>query len=568
MRLRQPWDRLRSRPALDSLPLRGQRAVLGLMLACAILAGAGGAALGAAGTRTPSARMTASVPPPASAGTTTAAGTSTADTSTAATSTAATTSSAGAASPLRPTPPAARPNIVFVLTDDLSFNLLRFMPHVQALAHRGMSFRNYYVSDSLCCPSRASIFTGSFPHNTGVFTNVGADGGMTVFHNRGEEAQSFNVALQKAGYSTAMMGKYLNGYLEGVGRSGVSNTYVPPGWNEWDVAGFGYPEYDYPLNINGVVHHFGHRRHAYLTDVLARRGAAFVDRSAAAHNPFFLELATFAPHSPFTPAHRDARRFPGLRAPEPPSFDTLPANPPSWLAGHPPLTLHQIDHINRAYRLRARSVLAVDDLIARIEARLQVDGLMRNTYFVFSSDNGYHTGEHRLGPGKLTAFDTDIRVPLIVAGPGIRRGTVTNAMAQNIDLARTFTDVGGATLDTGDGHSLAPVLFGQPRPSWRNAALIEHHGPDLDSHDPDRQGVLSGNPTTYEAMRTYHYLYVEYANGEREFYDLRADPFELDNIAATLTPNQQLQLHDSLSRLENCQGASQCWAAAHVPPLP
>ena len=115
---------------------------------------------------------------------------------------------------------------------------------------------------------------------------------------------------------------------------------------------------------------------------------------------------------------------------------------------------------------------------------------------------------------------------------------------------------------------MPPLLFSQPRRDWRDAALIEHHGPDMDSRDPDRQDRLSGDPTTYEALRTYRYLYVEYADGEREFYDLVSDPFELNNIAATLTPDQQTRLHDALSRLKSCQGESQCWAAAHVPALP
>ena len=131
-----------------------------------------------------------------------------------------------------------RPNIVFVLTDDLSMDLVRFMPEVQALATRGATFDNYFVSDSLCCPSRSSIFTGKFPHDTGVFANGGADGGIGAFYANGNEETSFNIALQQAGYRTAMMGKYLNGYLQD--RSPVPGTYVPPGWSEWDVAGWGY----------------------------------------------------------------------------------------------------------------------------------------------------------------------------------------------------------------------------------------------------------------------------------------------------------------------------------------
>jgi len=552
VRTSERWDRLTSLFSPESIRTRRRRWLLAAATLIAGLAAGAGAALGSAGSppraaSPPWTTTTASAP----LTTTTSAGPGGAGIP-------------GAAG--RPSGQPGRPNIVFVLTDDLSFDLLQFMPHVRALERQGLSFRNYYVSDSLCCPSRASIFTGSFPHNTGVFTNVGADGGFGTFHARGEEQQGFNVSLQQSGYRTAMMGKYLNGYLQGRARTGVTNQYVPPGWNEWDVAGFGYPEYDYPLNVNGVVHHFGHRPRAYLTDVLARRGAAFVDRSAAAHTPFFLELATFAPHAPYTAARRDAHRFPGLRAPEPPNFNALPTGAPSWLAGHPPLTAGRIKRIDRAFRRRARSVLAVDDLIARIEARLSADGLRRNTYIVFSSDNGYHTGEYRLSPGKLTAFDTDVRVPLVVAGPGIRPGTTTDAVAQNIDLARTFTDL-GATSQGGDGHSLVPLLLHRPDGVWRNAALIEHHGPDLDSSDPDRQSTLSGNPTTYEAMRTPRYLYVEYADGEREFYDLRTDPFELHNLAGTLGLSALGQLHTELAALESCRGQKECWGASHVAPL-
>ena len=462
-----------------------------------------------------------------------------------------------------------RPNIVFVLTDDLSTDLVRFMPQVQALEAQGMTFDDYFVSDSLCCPSRSSIFTGNFPHDTGVFTNVGTDGGIGAFYAHGDELNTFNVALQRAGYRTAMMGKYLNGYLQGPEKSPVPSTYVPPGWNEWDVAGWGYPEFNYQLNEDGTLHYFGHRPRDYLTDVLARRGVAFIDRAAASSKPFFLELATFAPHSPYTPAPRDAHDFPGLKAPRPASFDVLPTNPPSWLAGHPALSANQIRVIDRAYRRRAQSVQAVDDMIGTIEAALAAHGMIGDTYVVFSSDNGLHTGEYRLMPGKLTAFDTDIHVPLVVTGPKVPAGKTTHAMPENIDLAKTFTAIGGTTLPS-DGHSLMGLLRGETPADWRNAILVEHHGPDPDTNtaDPDGQTPLSGNPTTYEAMRTERFLYVEYQDGEREFYDLANDPDELDNLVWSLTTSQLTQLHDELISLENCHTGPACWAAMHVDPDP
>jgi N-acetylglucosamine-6-sulfatase len=460
-----------------------------------------------------------------------------------------------------------RPNIVFVLTDDLSLDLLPYMPRVQQLQREGLTFSDYFVTDSLCCPSRSSIFTGNFPHDTRVFSNVGTMGGFRVFHNRGEESQTFAVALQGAGYRTAMMGKYLNGYL-GVGApANVPPTYVPPGWSEWDVAGDGYPEFDYTLNENGALHAYGHAPSDYLTDVLARKGVDFIDRSAAAGQPFFLELSTFAPHSPYVPAPRHADDFPQLRAPRPPSFDRLPTHPPGWLAVHRPLTSAQMAWIDTVFRRRAQAVQAVDDMLARVEATLAARGLDHNTYIVFSSDNGFHTGQYRLTPGKLTAFDTDVHVPLIVAGPGVPAGATTGRMAENIDLAPTFAALGGTRLPC-DGHSLVPLLRGAPTPNWRNTVLIEHHGADLRGVDPDFQQPPSGNPRTYEAMRTHRFLYVEYRGGEREYYDLVRDPFELHNVARRLTLLRSSALHAQLGALERCHTGAACWAAAHVPPAP
>ncbi len=456
-----------------------------------------------------------------------------------------------------------RPNIVFVLTDDLSMNLLRYMPAVQALESRGMTFDNYFVSDSLCCPSRASIFTGDYPHDTRVFTNSGPNGGMGAWIGHQNQTHTFNIALQRAGYRTAMMGKYINGYLEGPRRSPVSNAYVPPGWNEWDVAGWGYPEFNYKMNIDGTVHRFGQAPQDYLTNVLTRRGVRFIDRSAQSHQPFFLELATFSPHYPYTPAPRDAHKFPGLQAPRPPSFDQLPTHPPAWLANHPPLTGHQLAQINRAVRLRAEAVQSVDRMVTAVEETLRRLHLMSNTYVVFSSDNGLHAGQYRMMPGKLTAFDTDIHVPLVVAGPGIPAGSSTPAMAENVDLADTFTAMGGTSLPS-DGYSLLPVLHGTLTTDWRNAVLVEHHHPMASFTDPDLQGAVSGNPPSYEAMRTKDFLYVEYIDGEREFYDLRTDPYELHNLAGSLPFTELATLHAELVRLQDCHGAAACWAASHV----
>ena len=299
-----------------------------------------------------------------------------------------------------------------------------------------------------------------------------------------------------------MMGKYLNGYLEGADRDPFRPGYVPPGWNQWDVAGKAYSEFHYHMNQNGRIRYYGSKPRDYLTDVLGRLGVKFIDHASRSRRPFFLELATFAPHEPYVPAPRYRNDFRGLQAPRPPDFDVLPTNPPTWLRGHRPFDHAQIGKINHAFRLRVQDVQSVDDMIAKIETALAAHHELHNTDIVFSSDNGLHTGEHRLLPGKLTAFTTDIRVPLVIDGPGIPAGARIEGITENIDLASTFEALAG-TRSRNDGDSLLPLLHGYTPRGWQNAVLVEHRGPDLDfKRDPDAQNRDSGNPTSYEALRT------------------------------------------------------------------
>jgi N-acetylglucosamine-6-sulfatase len=455
-------------------------------------------------------------------------------------------------------PPAAtsdrRPNIVFILTDDLAWNLVPYMPRVQAMQTAGATFSNYFVTDSLCCPSRSSIFTGRYPHDTGVFRNTGKDGGYLVFRDRGLENATFATLLSSVGYRTAMLGKYLNGYLPAAHRPA-------PGWTTWAVAGNGYPEFNYNLNQDGRVVHYGSTPEDYLTDVLSGVAVRFIKQAGDA--PFLIEVATFAPHAPYTPAPRDADALPGLRAPRTPAFNAAPGtDTPKWLLNHPELSASDMAMIDRDFRKRAQSVLAVDRMIGALQAAVAAIGQDGNTYFVFSSDNGYHMGEHRLMPGKMTAFDEDIHVPLIITGPGVPAGVVLDEIADNVDLCPTFAELGGAAVTANvDGHSLVPLLRGQPVPQWRSVALVEHRGPLNDPTDPDAPAARSGNPTTYEAIRALTSVYVEYADGEREYHDLLTDPHELRNTYSSLVSAQKEALHATLEAVKDCHDATSCQAA-------
>jgi len=428
------------------------------------------------------------------------------------------------------------------------------MPHVVALQKAGITFSHYYVVDSLCCPSRSAIFTGEYPHDDGVFTNVGEDGGYGSYNAHGDQQKSFAVALQKSGYRTALMGKYLNGY--------DPSDPVAPGWNEWDVAGNGYGEFNYSLNENGTQREYGDAPGDYLTNVLSAKATSFIGSSARKHRPFMLEVATFAPHAPYTPAPRYAGAAANLQYPKNAAYDRLPVNPPPWLASRAPLTPAQQAAITSEYRDRVEADFSVDDMIGQIERELRAKGVARNTYIVFSSDNGLHMGEYRLEPGKQTAFDTDIRVPLIVSGPHVPAGRTVTQLASNIDLAPTFEALAGLRIrKTIDGHSLAALWHAQRPKDWRQAILIEHHGPDDVPSDPDAQTKAQADPPSYEAVRTENALYVLYANGDEEYYDTATDPLELDNIASKGVPPDLVK---ALVALENCHNGVTCWAAAHL----
>jgi arylsulfatase A-like enzyme len=384
-----------------------------------------------------------------------------------------------------------------------------------------------------------------------VFANSGPEGGFDLFHSSGEESDTFATSISSipgAHYETALMGKYLNGYRP-------STLYVPPGWSTWAVAGNGYDGFNYDLNQNGRLVHYGTSRRDYLTDVLADRGVRFIRQATSAGHPFLLEISTFTPHFPFAPAPRDRQDFRGLRVPRTPAYNFRNLNPPTWLADRPRIDSEERAKLDYYFRKRAQSVESVDDLIGRLERTLRNRGVARDTYLVFSSDNGFHMGDHRLLKGKMTAFDSDIRVPLIVVGPGVPAGRTVQRLAANVDLRSTFSRLAGASVPNSvDGRSLVPLLHRRRLAGWRAATLVEHHELKPDPSDPDHQPAAGGNPPSYEAIRGPRYTYIEYVTGEREYYDLSSDPFELNNTYLSLSASRQAQLHQTLTLLESCSG--------------
>jgi arylsulfatase A-like enzyme len=405
-----------------------------------------------------------------------------------------------------------RPSIVLVVTDDQRWDTMAYMPEtLAALAGRGIDFRNGFATTSLCCPARATILTGRYAHNHGVLTN----GGALDFDPR----DTLAVWLTNAGYRTALIGKYMNN------NSRLGAT-VPPGWDVWQTfvenGGSDRLLYDdYTLNENTrLVRYLGGGPN-YSTDLLAGRTIDFMTESAA--EPFFVIYAPFAPHAPAVPAARHVGRFADIPPWRPPNWrEEDMAGKPGWvqfqrflLAGTPPAALDAL-RINQL-----ETLLAVDEAVGRISDALEDLGLTDNTIVIYTSDNGFHWGEHWLSL-KNDPYEESIRVPLIVRYPLlVPAPRIADDLALHLDLAPTLVELAEVpSAPAMDGMSLVPLLRNEGA-DWRADFLIEHFVDNI-YFDPSA-GVRT------ERLK---YVRTEAAGGVREeLYDLEADPYELDNLA-------------------------------------
>jgi N-acetylglucosamine-6-sulfatase len=466
----------------------------------------------------------------------------------------------------------SKPNIVFIMVDDLDMSLMQYMPLTkQLVADKGATFENYFDNVALCCPARASILRGQYSHNTGVLDNHWPAGGYGVFH-QADEASTIATWLRAAGYHTSLTGKYMNQYPTVVEdpTKGVDPSFVPPGWSNWasPIGGHPYSEYNYKLNVNGVVD--ATLRQDYMTYTISDLANRFINRQTGS---YFAYVTTYAPHGPYTPAPADADYLPNLTYPHKLSFNEPNVSDKPELASLPLLTTDAISKIDTNYRKRVESVQAVDRMVQRLYNTVKAKGELDKTYFVFTSDNGYHMGEHRLPTGKNTVYEEDIHLPLYISGPGITAGSHISEMVGNVDLAPTFAQLAGATAPAFvDGRSLVPLLRGLHPLDWRKYYLIERGNTesnaaltsDLEEPADDVTTVGSNPREPFAAVRSNGYLYAEYADGTKEYYDLSADPYELRNLLrsstseSTLTGTAQTTLptlQTALTNLRSCTGA-------------
>ncbi|MFC1936870.1 sulfatase, partial [Chloroflexota bacterium] len=404
------------------------------------------------------------------------------------------------------------------------------MPNLKTeMFEPGLSFENFVVTTPVCCPSRSTFLRGQYVHNHKVYMNVAPAGSFEAFNLQGHEASTVGTWLQAAGYETALMGKYLNRY-----PFSDDKEYVPPGWSEWYVPAKGkpYTSFNYTLNENGVLVEYYSKPEDYITDVLGDKAIDFIQRSAETDAPFFLFLSIYAPHEPAIPAPRHAELFPELQAPRTPGFDEENMDDkPIYMQQDPQLSEGDIARIDELYRLRLQSMQAVDEMLPELVAALEASGQLENTYIIFTSDNGFHMGQHRQIIGKSNPYEEDIRVPFVVRGPGVSSGvTLTEYVGASIDWAPTVAELAGVTPpDYVDGRSLVP-LFGENRPDpgdWRQLVLIEFFGHKSEEGKQVKPFYLS--------IRTVDYVFIDYPGSDfHELYDLENDPYQIESLVNSM----------------------------------
>jgi N-acetylglucosamine-6-sulfatase len=394
------------------------------------------------------------------------------------------------------------PSVLLIMTDDQRADTLTFMEELQeGVVAPGALFTQAFAPPT-CCPSRASILGGGYPHTTGIWRNMSPFGGFDSF----DDSETLPVWLDRARYRTGLFGKYLNGY------EAEDVAYIPPGWDRWFA--FTSPNYvGWKVSNDGVLY----SENSYSTEALTSEAVEFIESTRAA-KPFFAFVSYKAPHSPFKPMEQDSGSFDWLPPWRPPSFNEMDtSDKPAYIAALPPLSDAEVAKIDEMRQDQHETLEAVDRGIGTLLDTLKASGRLSSTIVIFLGDNGFHWGEHRW-PGKTTPYEESIHIPLAIRyDPVSAPGVVSPALVVGLDVTATILDLTGVQ-GSAEGMSLAPIMAGTSA-SGHEAIPLEY----LEQRGKDAP--------TYCGARTEAYKYVRYITGEEELYDLARDPGELENRA-------------------------------------
>ncbi|KAF2278942.1 arylsulfatase-like protein [Westerdykella ornata] len=492
-------------------------------------------------------------------------------------------------------PHTPRPNIVFILTDDqdLHLNSLSYMPFVQKhLIEQGTFYTRHFCTVALCCPSRVSLWTGKAAHNTNVTDVSPPYGGYPKFVSQGLNENFLPVWLQEAGYSTYYTGKLLNAHTV----ENYASPYVK-GFNGSDFLldpfTYQYLNSTYQRNRESPVSYEGQ----HSVDVLAEKAYGFLEDALENEAPFFLTVAPVAPHSnvriqrlegdiedivaEFTepiPAERHVHVFPDAKVPRTANFNPETPSGVNWIQRLPRQSKENVEYNDHFYRSRLRALQGVDEIVGGLVTRLERAGKLDNTYIIYSSDNGYHIGQHRLQPGKECGFEEDINVPLIIRGPGVPKNVTTAIVTTHTDLAPTILGLTGTSLrEDFDGAAIPLTEAGldEASESRHEHVNVEYWGFALGEGKDWDGGKLSNSVVLRLISGSYNFYYSVWCNNVHELYDLNDDPGQLNNLLAHPSSSITLlghALHKVVSRLDallfvlkSCKGETcvKPWKALH-----
>lgn len=419
--------------------------------------------------------------------------------------------------------PQVKPNVILFLTDDMRADDMQYMPAVQQLlVQRGVTFTNALAANSLCCPARASLLTGQQSHNHMVMSNIIREGGgWQKFKERNDQENLLPVWLQAAGYRTWHIGKHLNGFRD---------LEPQPGWDYWNATLAGATNYeDWAVSVNGTYVEY---QDSYQETVAREHLLEAVDAYSPSSQPFFMWDSALAPHGhqssqgsgPPRAEPQHAGSYRGFPFPVSPAVGEEDiTDKPAWVAQQEDPGSDEVHLAARARRIEA--LLSVDDTVRQTVRALRQNGDYAETVFIFTSDNGFSLWEHRRH-GKNVPYEESIRIPLVIAGPGFTPGTTVEAPVALTDVTATILDIAGARSGlTADGLSTmdmdTDLTLGQDRPIGLEGGVAGF---------PNSTGLpVDDRNRFYWGARWGNFKYVEYATGEKEFYNLRADPYELIN---------------------------------------
>ncbi|XP_055536141.1 N-acetylglucosamine-6-sulfatase-like isoform X2 [Wyeomyia smithii] len=434
------------------------------------------------------------------------------------------------------------------------------------IANQGATFVNAFTSSPICCPSRSSLLSGQYAHNTKVYNNSKSGGCYGVHWRETVEPETFPVLLQKHGYKTFYAGKYLNEYY---------SKDIPVGWDEWYGLHGNSRYFNYTLNVNGKVLFYSDE---YLTDHLKNRTLEFLEKVSSSA-PFFAMVSPPAPHEPFTAAYRHQDMFPNVKAVRTKNFN-IPFGPleKHWLLTMPPSPLPEqiVEEVDIIYRKRWQSLMAVDEMVAAMVNILEKRKLMANTYFIYTSDNGFHMGQFSQPYDKRQPYETDIRIPFLFRGPKLLPKTLVASPTALIDIAPTVLELAGIDIPPQiDGDSFLSKLNNME--IQERQILIEYWGEgNSETYNPECPWQRKDNlylcsseiachcqdawNNTFNCVRhlgsDMNMVYCQFKDKENfvEAYDLTNDLYQVNNIAYDMLPSIRAKYSLALNNLTECVG--------------